>query len=80
METKQAQDEFIGEIQRIEGGLKQMQEKLEEKKITANSENEISQNNYQKFVDEQRAYFKAVKDFQLECDKNEMLTERLEER
>lgn len=80
METKQAQDEFIGEIQRIEGGLKQMHEKLEDKKITANRENEISQNNYQKFVDEQRAYFKAVKDFQLECDKNEMLTERLEER
>ena len=80
MQSKEAQEEFITEIQRIEGGLEKMQEKLEEKKITVISENEISQSNYQKFVDEQRAYFKAVKDFQLECDKNEMLTERLEGR
>jgi hypothetical protein len=30
-------------------------------------------------VDEQRKYFKAVKDFQEECTKNEFLEEKLEQ-
>jgi hypothetical protein len=30
-------------------------------------------------VDEQRKYFKAVKDFQEECTKNEWLAEKLEQ-
>jgi hypothetical protein len=30
-------------------------------------------------VDEQRRYFKAVKDFQEECNKNEWLTSKLEQ-
>ena len=34
---------------------------------------------HQKLVEKQRAYFKAVKDFQVACDKNEMLEEQLEE-
>ena len=33
---------------------------------------------HQKLVEKQRAYFKAVKDFQVACDKNEMLEEQLE--
>ena len=73
-----AQEEFIGEIERIDTGLSQMQNKLEEKQTRVIEENATAQSKYQKYVDEQRAYFKAVKDFQLECDKNEMLTERLE--
>jgi hypothetical protein len=80
MADKKSQDEFIIEIQRIDDGLKKMQNEKEKKKINIINENEESQNKYQKFVDEQRAYFKAVKDFQQECDKNEILTERLEGR
>jgi ElaB/YqjD/DUF883 family membrane-anchored ribosome-binding protein len=78
MQSKSAQEEFIGEIERIDTGLSQMQNKLEEKQTRVIEENATAQSKYQKYVDEQRAYFKAVKDFQLECDKNEMLTERLE--
>jgi hypothetical protein len=33
----------------------------------------------QKLIDEQRQYFKAVKDFQEECNKNEWLTTKLEQ-
>ena len=33
---------------------------------------------HQKLVEKQRAYFKALKDFQDACDKNEMLEEQIE--
>ena len=80
MQSKTAQEEFIAEIERIDGGLKQMQQKLEDKKLIAVDEHEESQKKYQTFVDEQRSYFKAVKDFQTECDKNEVLSDQLESR
>ena len=35
--------------------------------------------NHQNLVDEQRRYFKAVKDFQEECNKNEVFTAKLEQ-
>jgi len=79
METKQAQEEFIAEIKRIDTGLAGMSENLERKKAAATEENEIATSKYQGLVDEQRAYFKAVKDFQAECDKNERLSEQLGE-
>jgi hypothetical protein len=80
MQSKSAQEDFIAEIEKKEIRLGEMQGSLEKKKIAAIEVNEDAQNKYQSFVDEQRAYFKAVKDFQTECDKNEMLTEKLEGR
>ena len=80
MQDKKSQAEFIVEIQRIDTGLESTLKLKEEKKIVIVSENEASQSKYQSFVDEQRAYFKAVKDFQMECDRNEVLTEKLENR
>ena len=53
---------------------------LQDKKLIAVDEHEESQKKYQTFVDEQRSYFKAVKDFQTECDKNEVLSDQLESR
>ena len=79
METKEAQEEFIAEIKRINTGLAGMSGNLEQKKIASTEENELASSKYQGLVDEQRAYFKAVKDFQTECDKNERLTEQLGE-
>ena len=79
METKTAQEEFLSEIKRIDTGLAGMSDNLEKKRETAIAENEVVSSKYQGLVDEQRAYFKAVKDFQAECDKNEQLSEQLGE-
>ena len=35
---------------------------------------------YQKLIEKQRRYFKAVKEFQEECDRNEKLSDMLEQR
>ena len=79
METKAAQEEFLSEIKRIDTGLASMSGNLDKKRETAAAENEVVSSKYQSLVDEQRAYFKAVKDFQTECDKNERLSEQLGE-
>ncbi|MAJ97026.1 MAG: hypothetical protein CMI56_00230 [Parcubacteria group bacterium] len=44
-----------------------------------NKELQESNANYNKIVDNQRKYFKALKDFQEECDLNEELSRRLEQ-
>lgn len=55
-------------LRRQEGNLAQKTQKLEDLKAA-----------YQMYVDEQRRYYKAVKDFQDECNKNEWLLAKLEE-
>jgi len=40
---------------------------------------EESKGIYQRLVDEQRKYFKTVKDFQDECNKNDWLVSKLEQ-
>jgi hypothetical protein len=52
---------------RQEGILKGKEKTLDELK-----------SNHQNLVDEQRRYFKAVKDFQEECNKNEWLSNKLQ--
>jgi hypothetical protein len=75
--TKQDREKFVVELQRIDTGLQGMSSSLEGRKGDAVVENEDAASKYQALVDEQRAYFKAVKDFQAECAKNEDLSERL---
>eukprot|EP01034_Spumella_vulgaris_P022214 gene22214-28328_t len=54
-------------LQRQERQLVQKDQKVEELKVV-----------HQNLVDEQRRYFKAVKDFQEECNKNDWLSSKLE--
>ena len=78
MTSTQTKAEYLKQIDQIvrgvedslvrqEGILKGKEKTLEELK-----------SNHQNLVDEQRRYFKAVKDFQEECNKNEWLTNKLQ--
>ena len=67
-------DEYIL-FQRLSQSKAKFDSQLEGK----NKELQESNFNYNKIVDNQRKYFKALKDFQEECDINEELSRQLEE-
>tara|TARA_B110000971_G_scaffold198283_1_gene214778 strand:+ start:158 stop:361 length:204 start_codon:yes stop_codon:yes gene_type:complete len=61
-------------IKSVEESLAKQNTTLEKKRGEASKR----EGEYMTVVEEQRRYFKAVKDFQDECNKNEMLSERVE--
>ena len=70
--------EFLTQLGTI---VKGVEENLKQQESTVSlraSQVETLKSVYQQLVDQQRDYFKAIKDFQEECDKNEWLTSRLE--
>lgn len=70
--------EFLAQLGTI---VKGVEENLKQQEGTVSlraSQVEALKMVYQQLVDQQRDYFKAIKDFQEECDKNEWLTSRLE--
>ena len=79
MRTKASQEEFLLQfetiIKSVEDSLVKQNKTLDSKR----SETMLKENEYMNIVDEQRKYFKAVKDFQDECQKNEMLSTKLED-
>jgi len=79
MRTKASQEEFLLQfetiIKSVEDSLVKQNKTLDSKR----SETMQKENEYMNIVDEQRKYFKAVKDFQDECQKNEMLSTKLED-
>ena len=68
--------EFLGQCGDIVSGVDSSLEK--QKKLLQESERESTQLKEKHFglVQEQRAYYKAIKDFQQECDKNEWLEQQ----
>ena len=53
-------------------------EKVDAQVDKKNKELQESSTNYNKVVDNQRKYFKALKDFQEECDLNEELMQEMQ--
>lgn len=62
----------------ILGSLQKNLSQMNGKKDAAVADRDRKQDEYAKLVVRQRKYFKAVKDFQEECDRNELLAEKLE--
>lgn len=79
MKTKATKDQFLAQLAGIiastEGSLVKQRATLSAK----DAKLEALTVAHQSLVDEQRRYFKAVKDFQEECNKNELYSTRLEE-
>jgi len=78
MKSKDGKVEFLNQVSSITrsvGESANQQESLLKAKTTEADQLKIQ---YQELVDEQRAYYAAVKDFQAECDKNDWLTQKLE--
>mmetsp|Transcript_52863 Transcript_52863/g.67798 ORF Transcript_52863/g.67798 Transcript_52863/m.67798 type:complete len:681 (-) Transcript_52863:262-2304(-) len=79
MKTKPTKEQFLTQLTGI---IKSTDDSLNKQKIILkNKDNklEVLTSQYQSLVDEQRRYFKAVKDFQEECNKNELYSSRLSE-
>jgi len=79
MRTKSNQKDFLEQMESLIGGIERTKESQEKMLGTVKGKFESNSKKHQKLVEKQRAYFKAVKDFQVACDKNEMLEEQLEE-
>eukprot|EP00981_Chlorochromonas_danica_P002130 scaffold424_cov165-Ochromonas_danica.AAC.30 len=79
MRSAQSKTEFS---KQFEGIVKGVEESLRRQEVTLNQKQqrlEELKQTYQNYVDEQRRYYKAVKDFQDECNKNEWLLGKLEQ-
>ena len=79
MRTKSNQKDFLEQMESLIGGIERTKESQEKMLGTVKGKFESNSKKHQKLVEKQRAYFKAVKDFQVACDKNELLEEQLEE-
>jgi uncharacterized FlgJ-related protein len=79
MKTKATKEQFLNQLSGIisstEGSLVKQRATLAAKDARL----EALTAAHQALVDEQRRYFKAVKDFQEECNKNELYSTRLAE-
>lgn len=79
MMNANSKTEYLTQISNIVNGVDESlrkQESLSQQKEAKLDQMKVT---HQNLVDEQRRYFKAVKDFQEECTKNEWLTGKLEE-
>jgi hypothetical protein len=79
MKSKQSKQEFLSQFELIIKGVEQSLAKEEVKLVDKQQRVEQLKAVNQTLVDQQRRYFKAVKDFQDECTKNEWLTSKLEQ-
>ena len=78
MNTKVGKERFL--IQ-LEGIVKGVQENARKQKLVLTEKKQAVadlDSKHGQLLDQQRKYFKAVKDFQEECDKNELLTQKME--
>lgn len=77
MKTKATKEQFLSQFQNIIKGVQSSLEVQQRNRDAKSMRLESLTANYQNLVDEQRRYFKAVKDFQEECNKNELYSARL---
>ena len=78
MKSTQGKEEFLKQFEGIIVGVDQSARAQEALLLRSEAHTEEMRTTNQNLVDEQRRYFQAVKDFQLECQKNEWLMEKLE--
>ncbi len=79
MKSKASQDEFLQQFEAIIKGVQDSLKKQQNLKKKKSEEVTNKEAEYMNVVDEQRRYFKAVKDFQDECQRNEVLVTKAEE-
>ena len=75
---KASQGTFLTNMTSIIQGLDVTAGKIGGKLDASSRAHDRINDEYQKLVEKQRRYFKAVKEFQEECDRNEKLTEAAE--
>ncbi len=78
MKSSSTKEEYLRQfdsiIKGVEDSVAKQERDLSQRERQVDDLKSVNQN----LVDEQRRYFQAVKDFQLECQKNEWMLEKLE--
>ncbi|XP_056280266.1 coiled-coil domain-containing protein 93 isoform X2 [Pseudoliparis swirei] len=77
MASSAAKEQFLRQMEQIVEGIKQNRIKMEKKKQENKMRRDQLNDEYLELLDQQRLYFKTVKDFKEECRKNEMLLSKL---
>uniref|UniRef100_A0A1A8EPP6 Coiled-coil domain-containing protein 93 n=1 Tax=Nothobranchius korthausae TaxID=1143690 RepID=A0A1A8EPP6_9TELE len=77
MSSAAAKEQFLRQMEQIVEGIKQSRIKMEKKKQENKMRRDQLNDEYLELLDEQRLYFKTVKDFKEECRRNEMLLSKL---
>jgi len=77
MKTKQGKDAFLESFASIIDGVNKTVEQAENELAQTSKEREDVNGKYNAAMEKQRNYFKAVKEFQEECTKNEAYEEIL---
>eukprot|EP00604_Paraphysomonas_vestita_P001663 CAMPEP_0174822044 /NCGR_PEP_ID=MMETSP1107-20130205/12726_1 /TAXON_ID=36770 /ORGANISM="Paraphysomonas vestita, Strain GFlagA" /LENGTH=618 /DNA_ID=CAMNT_0016039945 /DNA_START=219 /DNA_END=2075 /DNA_ORIENTATION=+ len=79
MKSSQSTQEYLEQFRNIVKGVEDSLKRQVNVAAQRDQRVEELKQTHQNLVDEQRKYFKAVKDFQEECTKNEWLEEKLEQ-
>ncbi|XP_072253910.1 coiled-coil domain-containing protein 93 isoform X1 [Leuresthes tenuis] len=77
MSSSAAKEQFLRQMEQIVEGIKQSRIKMERKKQENKMKRDQLNDEYLELLDQQRLYFKTVKDFKEECRRNEMLLSKL---
>lgn len=79
MRSAQGKEEYLKQFELILKGVESSLKAQEALLAKSETQTEDLKQTNQNLVDEQRRYFQAVKDFQIECSKNEWLESKLEQ-
>ena len=77
MKTKASQEEFLEQFEAIIKGVQDSLKKQESTMAKKQADVAKREAEYNSVIEDQRKYFKLVKDFQDECNKNELLSLKL---
>eukprot|EP00118_Oscarella_pearsei_P004318 m.18277 g.18277 ORF g.18277 m.18277 type:complete len:643 (+) comp27630_c0_seq1:1-1929(+) len=77
MSSQANKAQFLKQMEGIVEGLEKNKAKVAEKKAQENAKRDDLQEEHTKFQQQQRLYSKTVREFQEECNKNEMLLAKL---
>eukprot|EP00479_Gromia_sphaerica_P006336 TRINITY_DN175_c0_g1_i4.p1 TRINITY_DN175_c0_g1~~TRINITY_DN175_c0_g1_i4.p1 ORF type:complete len:108 (+),score=20.43 TRINITY_DN175_c0_g1_i4:91-414(+) len=78
MKTPSSRKQFLTSFKAIVDGVSQSSEKVSEKLEASKAKLDQHNDKMQKLIEKQRKYYKAVKDFQEECNRNEQLEDRID--
>ena len=78
MKTSDSRASYSQQVKSIDSSVTQTLSNEESRLASKRKQCEDLKAQYRDLVDEQRAYYAAIKDFQAECEKNDWLTAKLE--
>lgn len=78
MQSRTRKEAFVNKCGEIVNGLRTTLSTKQASLAQKEAMRDQRQAAYQELIEEQRAYFRAVKDFQVACDRNEQLLQRVQ--